>query len=707
MWVVLVLICIVLTLVFLQDALTSEIEFTNTPESERGWELLEERLRGPTQVNEVVIVRSETLTVDDSRFEAFIRDLFADIARLQPDIVEGGLHYYMFRDEDLVSADRHITILPLVMAGDYHDAYDNIGEVHDVISERQHEGFDVLITGAATLNEDFGKVAEKDLVTGEIIGVPVALLVLVLVFGAVAAAILPTVLAGVSIAVAIGLTAVVGQGFELSYFVVNMVTMMGLAVGIDYSLFIVSRYREERSRGLDRMEAIAVAGGTASRTAFVSGVTVIFALVGMLFVPLSLFHSLAAGAILVVAVVVAAALTLLPAILALMGDLVNAWRLPIIQRAGRPDAVGAPHGFWDRLTRIVMRRPAIGIVVTATLLLAAASPLLDIEIGAAGVTTLPERVQSKQGFAILDREFGGGRTEPVEIVIVGEVGSEAVRESMRELISRVRSDDAFGTLLTQEPEVSPSGDLALISVALTGDALADLALDFVKRVRDDYAPAAFSETGASVYVTGTTAFNVDYLAQTAEYMPVVMAFVLSMSFLLLTLVFRSLIVPVKAILMNLLSVGAAYGLIVLIFQKGVGAGVLGFQQVDDVEAWVPLFLFAVLFGLSMDYHVFLLSRIREHFDRTGDNTESVAFGLRTTGRIITGAALIMVAVFLGFAQGELVMFQQMGFGLGVAILLDATIIRSVLVPSSMKLLGRWNWYFPSWLKWLPEMRVEK
>lgn len=285
---------------FLEDALTSDIEFTNTPDSKRGWDLLEERLRGPTQIHEVIIVRSDSKTVEHDEFRSYVEALFSDVMTLAPDVVESGIHYYMVHDDGLVSADRHITILPLVMAGDYHDAYDNIGKLHKVISADREEGFEVLITGGATLNEDFGEIAEKDLLTGEIIGVPVALLVLVLVFGAVAAAIMPTVLAGVSIAVAIGLTAIVGQAFELSYFVVNMITMMGLAVGIDYSLFIVSRYREERQRGLGRITSITNSGATASRTAFVSGVTVILALAGMLFVPSSLFHSLATGAILVV-----------------------------------------------------------------------------------------------------------------------------------------------------------------------------------------------------------------------------------------------------------------------------------------------------------------------------------------------------------------------------------------------------------------------
>jgi len=242
---------------------------------------------------------------------------------------------------------------------------------------------------------------------------------------------------------------------------------------------------------------------------------------------------------------------------------------------------------------------------------------------------------------------------------------------------------------------------------VSGDYIGDEAIKAIRTLRNEYIPQAFSGVEADVLVTGQTAGNIDYFDMTDRYLPIVFAFVLGLSFVLLTLVFRSLVVPVKALIMNLLSVGAAYGLMVLVFQKGIGAGILGFQKVATIEAWIPIFLFCVLFGLSMDYHVFLLSRIRERFDQTHDNSESVAFGLRTTGRVITGAALIMVAVFAGFAAGDLVMFQQVGFGLGVAVFLDATIVRSVLVPAAMQLLGRRNWYLPRALQWLPNLRLRE
>ena len=318
------------------------------------------------------------------------------------------------------------------------------------------------------------------------------------------------------------------------------------------------------------------------------------------------------------------------------------------------------------------------------------------------------------------KDFSAGEElSPVQIVIDGKAGSPAVAEGTKRLEAILAGDKMFqGPARSQ---VSPAGDLTVLSFGIAADASSKTAQQAVRQLRSEYIPQAFSAAGASatggpaaepavtakdVLVTGQTAGTIDYLDTIKAATPWVFLFILGLSFVLLALVFRSLVVPLKAILMNLLSVGAAYGLMVAVFQKGWGAGLLGLQRVDFIEAWVPLFLFAVLFGTSMDYHVFLLSRIREHFDETGDNRESVAFGVRRTGGIITGAALIMVAVFGGFAAGQLVMFQQLGFGLAVAVLLDATIVRSVLVPAAMRLLGSANWWFPRRLGWLPDMRVE-
>ena len=326
-----------------------------------------------------------------------------------------------------------------------------------------------------------------------------------------------------------------------------------------------------------------------------------------------------------------------------------------------------------------------------------------MKTGVSGVNTFPNGFESKQGFAVLEKQFSAGGVNPVQIVVDGQVTTPAVKAAMTSLTRELANDPAFGPV---QQQTDKAGNLALLSVPVNGDAVGNLALDKVRELRGTLVPRAFDGSGASVYVTGQTAGNLDYIDIVNSYFPWVVALVLSLSFLLLLVAFRSIVIPLKAILLNLLSVGAAYGLVTLVSLKGWGAGVLGFQQVPVVEQWVPLLLFAVLFGLSMDYQVFLLSRIKEAWDRTGDNTLAVTEGIGATAGIITGAALIMVAVFAGFAAGDLVMFQQMGFGLAVAVLLDATLIRTILVPSAMKLLGRWNWYLPSWLEWLPHLSIE-
>jgi putative drug exporter of the RND superfamily len=702
-WAVLLVLAVLAIMFLLGDALTTEQALTGDPESSQA-DVLIEQMRGPDRITEIVIVRSPTLTVDDPAFRGRVQSLYSEMLGLGENVVEQGFSYLIFPEPSLISADRQATIMPFVMAGSFDDADRNIDQVLAVVEEADgQDGFEVLVTGGASIGHDFQEIAERDLRTGETFGAGVALIILVVVFGALVAALIPLGLALVAITAAVALSALVGQVFELTFFVTNMITMMGLAVGIDYSLFIVSRYREERAAGRDKLAAVGRTGATATRAVLFSGMTVILALLGLLLVPTNIFRSLAIGAILVVAAAVLAAMTLLPAILGLLGDRVNSWRVPYLSRRALM-AGGQPGGFWDRLSLAVMARPILSVALATGLLILPATAFFSITTGAVGVSSLPDSAESRRGFDILDEDFSFGLLTPVEIVVQGDYRSPAVQDGVRRLEERLAGDPAFVAPLRRE--TSPDQMLAVLSASLTLDPNGDEAYESIKRLRAEVIPESFAGSGARVLVTGLTAQNVDFFDLIGRYTPLVFAFVLSLSFLLLMLVFRSLVVPVKAILMNLLSVGAAYGLIVLAFQKGWGSRIFGFQQIDIVEAWIPLFLFSILFGLSMDYHVFLLSRIRERFDQTHDNTESVAFGVRTTGGIITGAAIIMVAVFSGFAAGDLVMFQQLGFGLAVAVFIDATIVRSVLVPAAMRLLGDANWWLPRRLSWLPDLRVE-
>ncbi len=679
---------------FLADALTTSADFTNTPEAVQAEELIEERF-GEEGVTEILILSSDDTTIDDPAFERAVRAVQGAA------IDEGGEAVTFFDTEDpsMVSEDQRTTLMPVTFE-DTRNIADYLPAVEGLIETTGENGLSAQAFGPITIEDDFSHIAEEDLAQGETFGVLVALVVLVLVFGALVAGLIPIAMGIASIAVAIGLVALVGMAVDFSFFVTNMITMMGLAVGIDYSLFIVSRYREERFKGLEKIDAIGAAGSTASRAVFFSGMTVVLALVGMLLVPTTIFRSLGAGAIFVVVVAMLASLTLLPALLGLLGDRINS--LSILRRKADLGSENS-HRFWNGITRRVMARPVISLVLGAGILLAASLSYFNIDTGFSGVSTLPADTGSRQAFETLSAEFSGGQNSPIEIVVDGDIESAEVQGGIKSLQASLASDDLFGPSQVRPAE---NGDTAVVTAPVNADPQSEAATSSIDRIRDDLVPQAFDGVDAEVLVGGDTAFNADFFDLTDTYTPIVFIFVLGLSFLLLMVVFRSIVVPLKAIVMNLLSVGAAYGLIVLVFQEGVGADFFGFQQVEAIEAWLPLFLFSVLFGLSMDYHVFLLSRIRERFLETHDNTESVAYGLRTTGGLITGAAAIMVAVFAGFAAGNLVMLQQMGFGLAVAVFIDATLVRSVLVPASMKLLGDRNWYLPRWLQWLPNISVE-
>ena len=707
-WVAMLAAAMVLNITMLSDTLTTEFGFSNDPDSLHASALLENRLRGPRLLNEIIVVQSVDagVTVEDPEFKEVVERLHADLMALGPEVIAGGVSYYLTGNESMVSADRRATFLPFTMAGEVNDATANAEELLAVIDAANEDpAFYVGTVGEASIAFESNEISTADIKKGESIGVSMALLILVFLFGALLAALIPLALAAIAIIVAFGATAIVGQFVELIFFVTLMITMIGLAVGIDYSLIVVSRYREELRKGRNTLDAIAQTGATASRTVFFSGMTVVVALVGMLIVPATVFQGLAMGAILVVLAAVAASLTLLPAVLSLMGNKVNVLRVPFLGRLTNRGVDASGGGFWGWVTRVIMANPVVSLLLMGGLMIAAAVPYLDINTGFNGVDTFPDGVQSKEAFLVLEEQFSFGVAAPTEIVIDGDVNSAAVQAGIERLQAVLATDQDFG--LPSPFQVNPAGDLGTFSVAVTGEPAGERAVDAVARLREVYIPAAFGGVDAEVLVTGITAFNSDFFTIVDTYTPIVFAIVLGLSLLLLTVVFRSIVIPVKSIILNLLSVGAAYGLLVLVFQKGIGADFLGFHQTETIDAWIPLFLFSVLFGLSMDYHVFLLSRIRERYDETHDNAESVAFGLRSTAGLITGAALIMVAVFSGFAMGDMVGNQQVGFGLAVAIFLDATVVRSILVPASMRLLGPLNWYFPRRLEWLPRIGIER
>jgi putative drug exporter of the RND superfamily len=677
------------------SAFTSDATLTTSPDSTKAAQVLADNFPSGERTDEAVIIRSTKLTADDAEFKAFVADVRSSITNTG---AAQTVRDPYAAHRPAISEDGHAVVLTMVLG---HDSETGIEAVLDQVVEADSApGFVVNITGVNTLDHDFNQLSESDLTNGELkFGLPAAMIVLILVFGALVAAFIPMGIAIGSIIVTVALSSVLGQFTSLSFFIVNMITAMGLALGIDYSLFVLSRYREERQAGRDKVDAIITTGGTSSKAVLFSGSSFVVALLGLLLVPDTILRSLALGAIIVGVVTMAAAITLLPALLSIMGDRVNALRLPIV---GRDHPAESP--FWTKAVGAVVRHPAAALTAGVLILLAAAFPVLGLRTGTSGVESLPDSTFAKSGAVALERSFPGvSTTDPAQVVISGAVTSDVVTAAIAQLERSIADDRDFGD---SQQQISQDGHVALISIPLIGDPDHEQARRGLDRLRTELIPAAFDGTGTSVLVGGATAENVDYSDVINHWLPIVLAFVLGLSFLLLTLVFRSLVLSATAVILNLLSVGAAYGLLVLVFQDGVGANLLGLQQVERVEAWVPVFLFSVLFALSMDYHVFLLSRIRERYAQTGDTEQAVVHGIAATGRIITGAALIIVVVFAGFAAGQLVMFQQMGFGVGVALLLDATLIRMVVVPAMMTLLGPWNWYLPSWLSWLPELHVE-
>jgi putative drug exporter of the RND superfamily len=723
--------------VLLSDALTTDFDFTNNPEAIQAQKILEQKqLQQDISPETFVLVGPEGAT-SDPQFASKVNAALNDLRGLDTTVVLQVPKQYPLSPQDAQdpraaalgpfdSEDGTAVLFSVVLTNDSDKTATIVDELNTIRERYSTGGTTMYELGEPTSTDDFKKISEEDLRKGEGIGILVAIVVLLIVFGSLIAGVTPIIMGFFAIGVAFGLVGLIGQVWRFSFFVPNLISMLGLAVGIDYSLFIVSRYREERRRGRDNLDAIAMSGATANRAVFFSGMTVVVALAGMLLVPTTIFRGLAGGAIFVVLISVALSMTLLPALMALFGD--HLVKPGFIFGRGRTLEQGRAGGFWDRESRSVMKRPWVYLIVAGTFMVllsvpywAQKSPVDNgrgIRTGFSGISTIPDDIQTKQAFDVLVAKFPKvGEQSTTDVVIPGSPTDPNVQQGITALEAAAANDPAFGK--PQPPVASSDGTITLVRFPMAGaaaDSSGQVAVDGINNMRDVYVPQAFGGD-SGVLVGGeppgqNTAVVVDFFDISNFYTPIIIALVLGLSFILLTVVFRSIVVPAKAIVMNLLSVGAAYGLIVLIFQQGGPswaksiADALNFIQVPAIEAWLPLFLFSILFGLSMDYQVFLLTRIREEYDKSGDNSEAVAFGLRTTGGIITGAAIIMVAVFAAFASGRIAGIQQMGFGLAIAVFLDATIVRSILVPSAMKLLGDRNWYLPGWLQWLPKVDVE-
>ena len=536
--------------------------------------------------------------------------------------------------------------------------------------------------------------------TAGMIAIPLTLVILLLVFGSAVAALIPLLLAITAVMATTALIAIPSQFVAVDEQIAEVILLIGLAVGIDYSLFYLRREREERAAGRSEHAALEAAAATSGRAVLVSGITVLIAMAGMFLSGDKTFMSFSIGTMMVVAVAMLGSLTVLPALLGRLGDKVEKGRIPFLRRLRSKNGESR---FWGAILDRVLRRPVVSAVAAGAVLIALTVPALSLNTATTGVDdiSIPEIEPLKK----FDAAFPGGNDPAVVAIQADDVRLPAVQDAIVELKQEaLASGQMKGPI---ELEVSRDSTVAQLAIPLAGTSTDDKSQAALATLRDDLLPSTLGEVeGVEYAVTGTTALDKDWEAKMTTTAPLVFGFVLLFAFLIMLVSFRSIVVALKAILLNLLSVGAAYGILVAVFQWGWGENLLDFESNGGITPWLPMFLFVILFGLSMDYHVFILSRVREAYDRGLSNEEAVSYGIKSTAGVVTSAAVVMVGTFSVFALLPVIDMKEMGIGLAAAILIDATIIRAVLLPATMKLLGDWNWYLPSWLGWLPRLEHE-
>ncbi len=669
-------------------------------ESGRAQQVLHDQF--PQPANEQVLVQSATHTVRDPAFRAAVRDVTGRLSALPT--VQNVRSPLLATNRGEISADGHSVLVGFQITGNANNADKRVGASLDATAaaQRAHPNMRIEQAGDASSVKALNKSFSDDFAKARTLSLPITLLILLVAFGALVAAGIPVLLAGTGVAATLGLIALVSQIAAVDQVVSETVLLIGMAVGVDYSLFYMRREREERAAGVDEQAALQAAAATSGRSVLVSGMTVMAAMAGMYLAGNKTFASMATGTIMVVAVAVLGSLTVLPALLSKLGDGVMRGRVPFVAR--RRESGGEPR-MWSAVVDRVLRRPLASVLVSGGLVVALAIPAFGLHTSLPGLQGLPEGLPIVKTLHRIETAFPGGPL-PAYVVIQGhDVTSPNVQSGIHRLEQR-----ALATGQIHEPfkvQVNSRRDVAVVSMPLSGtgtDAVSNQALE---TLRQQVIPATIgSLAGVKAQVTGITAGSKDFNDSMKSHAPLVFAFVLMMAFILLLVTFRSIVLPITAIVLNLLSVGAAYGVLVLVFQHTWAQGLLGFKSTGAITSWLPLFLFVILFGLSMDYHVFIISRIREAYDRGMSTHDAISRGIKATAGPVTSAAIVMVAVFAIFASLGALEFKQLGVGLAVAILIDATLIRAVLLPATMKLLGDANWYLPKRLEWLPRVAHE-
>jgi RND superfamily putative drug exporter len=602
----------------------------------------------------------------------------------------------------LNSVDGSASRIQATIQGERELVKKKISAVRPLLNELTKQGseFKVFFFSSTIINNEALELAAHELDGSLKITIPATFIILLIAFGTLAAALIPLFLAISSLMAAFGILAIYSNttnGVDSN--TTQLIVLMGLAVGIDYSLFMITRYRVERRRGRDKLAAIEIASGTSGRAVFFSGMVVIISLAGLFIIGIPTFISMAIATIGVVLVSVIGSFTLIPAVLAVLGNGVNWGRIPYF---GREHDEGS--GFWSKLVHRVMQHPIIMVSVVTVLLLALALPLSQFKLGNNGIDGLPDSLDSVQAIHLLTDKWPQGTILRMNVVITNADNPETKQAIDNFTEAALKTNGLSGPV---DKSLSRNGKVLRLSIIMSGKRNDQSNKDLIMAIRNELIPRYFgSLPGVTALVSGATALTIDTTKLYMDALPLIFVFVLGLSFILLLVAFHSLIIPIKAIILNLLSTGASYGVLVLVFQEGWFSDQLGFRPTGVIESFVPLFLFTILFGLSMDYHLFILTRIKEAKDRGMPSDEAVEKGISITSGVITSAAAIMVVVFAVFVTLRIIIIKQLGLGLAVAVFVDATIIRSILLPAAMQLLGEMNWYIPRFLDWIPQVTIE-
>jgi len=649
---------------------------------------------------EMVLVQSKTLSAKDPAFKAVIEDVEKTLARF-PQVRE--LRSPLAPGEaDLISKDGHSALLQYTPTGTYEEAVLYIDTIVAAVDnvESRHAGFLVDETGSVSTQKAVQSSIQGGLKTAGLVSIPLTIIILMIVLGSLVAALIPLLLGITSVVAASGLIAFASQGVPMSENIMEVVLLVGLAVGVDYSLFYLRREREERRAGRSEGAALEAAAATSGRAVLVSGVTVLIAMAGMFLSGSKEFMSFSVGTMIVVAVAMVGSLTVLPALLSKLGDRVEKGRIPFVHRFRRGSGESR---VWGSILDAVLRRPVVSALAAGAVLVALAVPALGMHTTQTGTEGI--RIAAIEPVERVIKAYPGTPEPAVVAIKAADVNAAPVREAIAELERKALATGQMNAPI--DVTTNPDGTVAKVEIPLDGKGTDDASNAALATLRGTLLPQTLGQVdGVEYAVTGLTANSKDFNESQVKAIPLVFGFVLLLAFGLLLATFRSIVIAVKAIILNLLSVAAAYGMLVAVFQWGWGENLLDFQSNGGIANWLPVFLFVILFGLSMDYHVFILSRIREAYDRGLSTDEAIAHGIKTTAGTVTSAAVVMVGVFSVFTLLPYVDLKEMGIGLAAAVLIDATIVRAVLLPASMKLLGDSNWYLPKWLQWLPRLEHE-